>query len=358
MLCKLKYVEKNPALIYNANNGQGKHNLFVTAQNKSGNVSDKKYINTTYLERQKAMKQLLTPTKKTHFGIARKIVSNMTSESWETIPHAVVTYEPEVTEFLNLIKDINSKGNVHITINTVMLKVITEGLKACPAMNAHINFNRKLVRGNITQFKEINISMPMMLNTGEMMTVNMHNMHSKSITEMQDAIKDTQRRANNSDMNEVMFEVSLDNTLNGLKEGKIIQTINRLVGSKTGKHKVKTLSGKAKKEYYSIPESDRLTKHDIEQGTITVSNMGSIYRDWSDGCCTLLEIIPPQVAAIAIGSTQLKPIAQKDGTVRTGYKLPMTIAFDHRALDAGDIVPFMKKLDEIFANPQIIKEWI
>ena len=40
-----------------------------------------------------------------HFGIARKIVSNMTAESWETIPHAVISYEPEVTEFLKVMKD-------------------------------------------------------------------------------------------------------------------------------------------------------------------------------------------------------------------------------------------------------------
>ncbi|MFR5875574.1 MAG: 2-oxo acid dehydrogenase subunit E2 [Eubacterium sp.] len=305
------------------------------------------------------MKQKLSPTKKIHFGIARKIVSNMTSESWETIPHAVVTYEPECTEFLKVVKDINKNAtkDTKLTINTIMLRVIVEGLKACPALNAHIKFERDLVRGKVTQFEEINISMPMMLNTGEMMTVNMHNMHNKTITEMRDSIKDKQRRANNSDMNEVMFEVSLDNTLHGLKEGKLKQTIMRLVGSKTGKHKVHTLSGKAREEYYSIPEKDRLTKHDIEQGTITISNLGSIYREWN-GVCTLLEIVPPQVAAIAIGSAQPVAIAEDDGTVRAGKKMPLTIAFDHRALDMGDVVPFMKKLDEIFANPQIIKEWV
>lgn len=305
------------------------------------------------------MKQKLSPIKETHFGIARKIVSNMTSESWETIPHAVVTYEPNVTEFLKLIKEINKDAtkDTKITINTVMLRVIVEGLKVCPALNAHIDFNRDLVRGKITQFEEINISMPMMLSNGEMMTINMHDMHKKTITEMQESIKNNQRRANNSDMNEVMFEVSMDNTINGLKEGKISQTVNRLIGSKTGKHKVRTLSGDAKKEYYSIPTEHRLTKHDIEQGTITVSNLGSIYREWK-GVCTLLEIIPPQVAAIAIGSTQLTAIPHEDGTITTGYKLPLTIAFDHRALDMGDVVPFMRKLDEIFANPEIIKEWI
>lgn len=305
------------------------------------------------------MKQKLSPIKKTHFGIARKIVSNMTSESWESIPHAVVTYEPECSKFLSVVSEINKSATneTKLTINTIMLRVIVEGLKACPALNAHIDFNRKLVRGKVTEFEEINISMPMLLNNGEMMTINLHDMHKKSISQMQDTIKDAQRRANNSDMNEVMYEVSFDNTIQGLKDGKILQTLNRLYGSKTGKHKVSVLKGKKRKKYYSIPEKDRLTKHDIEQGTITVSNMGSIYREWN-GVCTLLEIIPPQVAAIGIGATQLVPIANEDGTVTTGKKMPLTIAFDHRALDMGDIVPFMKKLDEIFENPEIIKEWI
>lgn len=294
-----------------------------------------------------------------HFGIARKIVSNMTAESWETIPHAVISYEPEVTEFLKVMKDINKDATpeTKLTINTIMLRVIVEGLKACPIMNSHIEFNRKLVRGNVKTFKEIDISMPMVLKTGEMMTINMHDMQDKTMSQMRDTIADSVRRANNSDMNEVMFEVSLDNTLQGLKKGKIAQTINRLVGSKTGKHKVKTLTGKAKKEYYSIPVTDRLTKHDIEQGTITVSNLGSVCRNWN-GICTLLEIIPPQVCAIAIGATQLVPIAEQDGTIRTGYRLPFTIAFDHRALDMGDITPFVNKLNEIFDNPDIIREWV
>ena len=305
------------------------------------------------------MKQNLTVTKNIHFGIARKIVSNMTTESWESIPHAAVTYEPEITEFLKVMKEINvnSTKETKLTLNTIMLRVLVEGLKACPALNAHIEFNRKLVRGNVKTFEEINISMPMILNTGEMMTVNLHNMERKTISQMRDAIADTARRANNSDMNEVMYEVSLDNTLTGLRQGKIAQTINRLIGSKTGKHKVKVLSGQAKKDYYSIPEKDRLTKHDIEQGTITISNLGSVCRNWN-GVCTLLEIIPPQVCAIAIGAAQLVPIAETDGTVRTGTKLPLTIAFDHRALDMGDITPFMDKLNEIFANPEMIKAWV
>lgn len=296
--------------------------------------------------------------KSTHFGIARKIVSNMTAESWEQIPHAGLVYEPEVTEFLKECKKLNegcTDKSKKITINTVMIKVICEGLKEAPKMNAHLEFNRKLVRGCLHEFDHVDVSMPMMLPNGEMMTINMHDMGSKTLTEMTETINDSIRRANNTDMNEVMFEVSLDNTLQGLKKGKILQAIRRLYGSKTGKHKVKTLSGKAKKDYYSIPTTERLTKHDIEQGTITISNLGSVYREYR-GACTLLEIIPPQVVAIAINSAQQKPIVE-NGEIKVGTVMPLSICIDHKALDYGDIVPFFKKLDEIFANPSVIQEW-
>lgn len=294
-----------------------------------------------------------------HFGIARKIVSNMTAESWETIPHVCVTYEAEVGKLFDIVKEINNgkASEEKLTVNTVMLRIIVEGLKACPQMNGHIEFNRRLVRGKVMTMENIDISMPVMLKTGEMMTINMHDMHLKTLSQMRDAIADSMRRANNSDMNEVMFEVSMDNTIQGLKKGKLAQAVFRLVGSKTGKHKVHTLKGKAKKEYYSIPIKDRLTKRDIEQGTVTVSNLGSIYRDWK-GDLTILEIIPPQLAAIGLGSAQKKPVCNEDGTIRAALILPITIAFDHRALDMSDVVPFMKKLDEIFARPEIIKEWI
>lgn len=302
--------------------------------------------------------------KEEYFGIARKIVSNMTTQSWDEIPHATLTYEADVTELFNESKKLNADctdKTKKITINTVMLKIICEGLKAAPKMNTHLVFNKKLVRGTLKYFDNIDISMPMILPSGEMMTVNMHDMGNKSLSEMTEAINATATRAKNSDMNEVMFEVSLDNTLNGLKEGKILQAIRRLYGSKMpGKHQVKTLSGDAKKKYYSIPVSKRLTKHDIEQGTTTISNLGSVYRE-QKGVCALLEIIPPQTTAFAINAAQKRPtvVTDKNGkdTIETRLIMPITIAIDHRALDYGDIVPFMRKLDEIFENPSVIQNW-
>lgn len=294
-----------------------------------------------------------------YFGMARKIVSNMTSESWETIPHVCVTYEANATKLCKILEEINRdlKGRERITVNTALLRIIVEGIKACPEMNGHIEFNRKFVRGKVTTFENIDISMPVLLPTGEMMTINMHSMESKNMSQIRDAISDSMRRLGNSDMNEVMFETSMNDTIKGLKKGKILQAINRLIGAKTGKCKVSTLKHREKRKYYSIPESERLTKDDISQGTITVSNLGSIYKHWK-GECTILEIIPPQLVAIGVGAIQQKPICSENGKVVAAKVLPLTIAFDHRALDMGDMIPFFEKLDEIFENTEILKEWL
>lgn len=299
-------------------------------------------------------------TRTEHFDIQRKIVANMTTESWEQIPHVAYVYEADVTDLMTEFKKLRSTGKTKITLNTVLMKAIIEGLKAAPVMNSHLNYNRKLVRGELKTFEDINISMPMLLPDGRMMTVNLRDFQNKSLLAMTDYIADVTRRAENTNLNEVMFDVSLDNTITGLKQGKVKQTVRRLIGSKTGKHKVHTLRGAAKKAYYSIPEKDRLTKKDIEQGTVTISNLGSLYRGQS-GYGTLIEIVPPQVCAFALGAVQDKPVVVTDKfgnkTIEARQILPITVVFDHRALDFGDVIPFLKKMDSIFAHPQVIQAW-
>ena len=94
----------------------------------------------------------MKPTRTTHFGIQRKIVANMTSQGWKTIPHIGYSYEPEVTKFIETANKLNENGKFSkkMTVNTIMLKAITEGLKAAPKLNAHIDFNSKRVRGSLT----------------------------------------------------------------------------------------------------------------------------------------------------------------------------------------------------------------
>lgn len=301
----------------------------------------------------------MTVTNTEYFGIQRKIVANMTSESWQSTPHVCYTSEVDFGELSHELKVFNAerKKEDRISVNTLVLKIICEGLKAAPTLNSHISFDKKLVRGKLSTIEEINISMPAVLPNGKMMTLNLRDFGNKSLDEMTYYIKDLLRKAQNTNLDEAMFEVSFIDTLKEIKKGKILKAFYRLIGSKLGSHRVKTLSGRERKEYLSIPQKDRLTFRDLEQGTVTVSNIGSLYKE-QNGQMTLLEIVPPQVAAFGVGALTDKPYVFKNASgekeIDIKTVLPVCIAFDHRALDFGDIVPFIKKLDEISHHPEAL----
>ncbi|MBQ8944029.1 MAG: 2-oxo acid dehydrogenase subunit E2, partial [Clostridia bacterium] len=147
----------------------------------------------------------MKPTKTTWFGIQRKIIANMTTESWQTVPHIGYSYEPEVSKFMAMTKQLNASGKFSqkITVNTFMLKAITEGLKAAPELNANIHFDAKRVKGYITEYEDIHASMTWVLPNDEMMTINLHDIGSKSLSELNDYIADVARKINNTNLDEV-----------------------------------------------------------------------------------------------------------------------------------------------------------
>jgi pyruvate dehydrogenase E2 component (dihydrolipoamide acetyltransferase) len=284
----------------------------------------------------------------------------MTSESWKETPHAVYMYEPDVSDFLNELKEVNKTFEKKITVNTAKLKAMSEGIKAAPHLNAHIRFYPHLVGGSITEFDNIDVSLPYIMPDGCMMTIKIPDVGNKSMSELKDYMDQVAARINNTDLTEAMYSVSFENTMNALKKGRIFTVICRYIGAKIGKSKIIRIKGKAKRDYYKIPETQRLTKEDIRQGTVTISNVGSVMRV-QRGALTFLDIIPPQIFAIGLGAIQKKPIVitdeQGNDSIAIRQIMPICLAFDHRALDFDHLIPFLQRLDDIFANPKQILEW-
>ena len=301
-------------------------------------------------------------TRTTRFGMQRKIVSHMTTESWQNIPHVTYIYEPDVTEFYDAFKLMGEKStHKHkVTFNTLMLRVIVEGLKAAPHLNGHIDYDHEFSKGKIHTLENIDVSMPWILPNGEMMTINLHNCENRNLDNLAEYLMDISRRMENTDFTEVMYDVSFDNMIGKLKRGKIMEPLRKVFGAKFGSSKIHRMSRDARKEYESIDTRDRLTRYDLQPGTITISNIGSIYRE-QRGMMGILEIIPPQIFAIGVGAVQEKPgiVTKEDGSKEIAIRkvLPMCLAIDHRALDFGDAVPFMKRLDEIFEKSEEIYTW-
>ncbi len=295
------------------------------------------------------------------FGIQRKIVANMTSESWRSIPHVSYIFEPDLTAFMPKYKSFNEQLKAegkHVTFNTVVVKIICEALKKAPQLNAHIHFEQRLVRGKTKTFENIDISTPYLLPDGRMMTINMHDMGDRTLGNITEYMSDIARKIKNTNLDQAMYQVSINDTWEKLRKGKVIQVGQRLFGSFTSKrHRVKVLRGKEKKAYEAIPDSDKLTIDDLRQGTITISNIGSLTRG-HDGHVGLIMIIPPQVCAIAIGTLTKKPIVETDENgndeIIIKQTVPLDICFDHRVLDFGEIRPFLDALQENFDNPDKI----
>ncbi len=280
-----------------------------------------------------------------YFDISRKIIANMTLEGWKTIPHVCIVYEAQADMLTEVLRDYNNSraGAERISFNSVILRVLVEGIKACPAMNGHIRYRAWLVSGRVTRLAHIDISFPIAYGEGKMTTVTLPRMEERSVREIQEMVTAFRKRIENTYMDRVLYRTGLEDTFSQLKGGKIAKAAGRLLGAKLGPGRVRIDRRK------SAGGEDRLVPADIRQGSITVSNMGSLYRGWK-GSCAILEIIPPQLCALAIGAVQKRAVVDEEDRIRAAATVPITIAFDHRALDTGDIVPFMQTLDRLLQD--------
>lgn len=275
------------------------------------------------------------------FDLHRKVVAHMTTKSWQEIPHVTYVYEPDLTDFYKEYQKLNPK----ITFNTMLLKVIAEGLKAVPALNAHLTYNDKTARGRILEQASINIAIPWLLPDGRLLTPVLPNAESLTLVEISAAIARLETQIEATDVDCLLYETARAKTLSELRNFQLGGLL-RILANRPLKR--------------SAQSPDGLKPEDLLSATVTVSNIGSLYKE-QRGFFALLEIIPPQVCAIGIGALSERAGVYEDkfGKKVVGVRkvLPMCIAFDHRALDFNEVVPFLKALDRIFQSPKVIWEW-
>lgn len=257
-------------------------------------------------------------------SLQRRLIAYQTTRAWDEIPHVCYAYEPDITDFYlafqGLQQDYRARGG-RLTLNTLLLKTITEGLKAAPALNAYCRYDQATRNGTIERQAQINLSIPWLYDDHQMVPLTLFDAGSKGLHEMALAIESIQEKLKATPMQQLLTDTAL------------------------GRH--------------ASTDSSRLSAADLLGGTVTVSNIGSICR--SSGHIALLEILPPQVFAVGIAAMQEKPgvWTGPSGQPSIGIRkvLPMCLAFDHRVLDFIELVPFLSTLDAIFADPSILASW-
>ncbi len=280
-----------------------------------------------------------------YFDISRKIIANMTSEGWKTIPHVCIVYDANASLLMDVLQSYNRgrASDEKISFNSVILRILIEGIKVCPKMNGHIKFSPWLVSGKVTTLEHIDISLPITYGDGKMTTINLPRMEEKSVHEIQATVAAFRARIESTYMDRVLYRTGLEDTFCELRKGNIPKAVGRLLGAKLGPGRVRIDKRK------SAEREDRLKPENIKQGSITVSNMGSLHKQWK-GSCTILEIIPPQLCALAVGAVQKRAVVDEEDRICAARIVPITIAFDHRALDTAELVPFMQTLDRVLQD--------
>ncbi len=296
------------------------------------------------------------------YDFMRKASGYTLTNSIRRVALAGFVHEADVTKFWAEYKKlcVSGKHEKKITFNTLMLKVIAESIKASPILNAHMTFNYTANTGNINYKKQIDVAMPMIFPNGRMLTLLVKDVGNKSLDEIAEYVADLERRLANTVLDETLRALSFDRMIGMALKGNLITPIASAAAFFFGPHKIKRMPKDAVEEYKrEVKAGNTLTKDDVGEGTICISNVGSIYG--GRGFATTSPILGNATSCMAFSKVQDEQFVYKDenGEVQIDTKkiLPFTLLFDHKIGGLPDCVPFLHRMDEIFQNPEIIHTW-
>jgi pyruvate dehydrogenase E2 component (dihydrolipoamide acetyltransferase) len=91
-------------------------------------------------------------------------------------------------------------------------------------------------------------------------------------------------------------------------------------------------------EYKTAVRGRRLSPQDLQEGTILLSNFGTIAGRYGTPV-----VVPPMVAIVGCGRSREVALV-KNGQLQAGKVVPISLSFDHRAVTGGEATRFLGRL--------------
>ena len=92
----------------------------------------------------------------------------------------------------------------------------------------------------------------------------------------------------------------------------------------------------------------KLTLDEMQGGTFSISNLGGI-----GGTSFTPLVNAPEVAILGISRGRMEPVF-KDGQFIPRLMLPLSLSYDHRAIDGADGARFLRWVAEVFEQPFLL----
>lgn len=292
-----------------------------------------------------------------YFNLKARVSGNVLVNAQRNIPTPTYVYEADVTKFYAEYQKLKAECGYQFSFNTLMMRLLVEGLKVAPRLNAHLEYNHTASCGRLIVKKHIDVAMPIFMDGGITFPVKVRAIEDKSLKELSDQIADIMRRLEKTDVDGLLFDLIQQRMLGFVLKGKVVSTMAQIWSGFVGKYSVTSVKDLFKEK---VRDPESLSMYDFNEGTVCFTNTGSISRDLT-GHISYGPLLYPQVFLFGISNIKDVEYAFKNekGEVDIGTKkmLPITLAFDHRLGGFGDVIPFIKKLEEVFADPSVIHEW-
>lgn len=296
--------------------------------------------------------------------IRSRVFSNALVNAQREIPAVCCTYNADITQFWKAYEALKESCGYSLPFNTLMIKVLVEGLKTAPRLNAHIEYDHHATSGRLIIKKHIDVTVPICSDDGKTFQVKARQLEDKSLAEIAAQLEEIKYRLGKTNMKRAYFNVAGQRMAGYAAKGKVRSTFAQFRSAYFGKNKIAVFSKLFKKKYYTKNATktkyEGLHADDFTEGTVCFTNWGTLY-DRLDVNITYISPMYPSVFLLAAGRVKDESFAFKNeqGQVDIGTKkvLPLTLIFDHKVGGAADIMPFIQRMDEIFDAPQEIFRW-
>ena len=104
------------------------------------------------------------------------------------------------------------------------------------------------------------------------------------------------------------------------------------------------INGKA-----ALAHEGKLAADDMRNGTVTISNIGSV-----GGAFFTPVINYPEVAILGVGTIAQQPVVNAEGEIVVGRVMKLSLSFDHRIVDGATAQQAMNNIKRLLADPELL----
>ncbi|MDQ8522727.1 dihydrolipoyllysine-residue acetyltransferase [Enterococcus faecium] len=102
-------------------------------------------------------------------------------------------------------------------------------------------------------------------------------------------------------------------------------------------------------EKAKLAHDGKLSAEDMRNGTITISNIGSVGGGWFTPVINY-----PEVAILGVGTIAQQPIVNAEGEIVVGRVMKLSLSFDHRIVDGATAQQAMNNIKRLLVDPELL----